>query len=179
MYRLQQEVGRIVMADPAVDTVAMGLGSGVGAAVQNNGRMFIQLKPFDERDVDIFGVIRRLRPKLAQIAGARVYLFAAQDVTVGARFARRSSSTLCRTRALTSSTLGRSRPEASVPAPVARRCDRPAEFRHNANAEDRARHGLALWRQPQLIDDTLYDAFGQRQVTQYFTQVNTYHVMRR
>ena len=88
MYRLQQEVGRIVMADPAVDTVAMGLGSGVGAAAQNTGRMFIQLKPFDERDVDVFGVIRRLRPKLAQIAGARVYLFAAQDVTVGARFAK-------------------------------------------------------------------------------------------
>jgi HAE1 family hydrophobic/amphiphilic exporter-1 len=54
MYRLQQEVGRIVMADPAVDTVAMGLGSGVGAAAQNTGRMFIQLKPFEERDVDIF-----------------------------------------------------------------------------------------------------------------------------
>ena len=49
--------------------IAMGLGSGVGAAAQNTGRMFIQLKPFDERDVDIFGVIRRLRPKLAQIAG--------------------------------------------------------------------------------------------------------------
>jgi HAE1 family hydrophobic/amphiphilic exporter-1 len=88
MYRLQQEVGRIVLADPAVDTVAMGLGSGVGAAAQNTGRMFIQLKPFEDRDVDIFGVIRRLRPKLAQVAGMRVYLFAAQDVTVGARFAK-------------------------------------------------------------------------------------------
>ena len=88
MYRLQQEVGRIMMADPAVDRVAMGLGSGVGAAAQNTGRMFIQLKPFDERDVNIFGVIRRLRPKLAQVPGVRVYLFAAQDVTVGARFAK-------------------------------------------------------------------------------------------
>ena len=63
MSRLQQEVGRIVMADPAIDTVAMGLGSGVGAAAQNTGRMFIQLKPFDERNVDIFGVIRRLRDR--------------------------------------------------------------------------------------------------------------------
>src|SRR5271170_1687533 len=65
MYRLQQEVGKIVMADPAVDTMAMGLGSGVGNAAQNNGRMFITLKLRDERDVDAFQVIARLRPKLA------------------------------------------------------------------------------------------------------------------
>ncbi len=45
MYRLQQEVGEIIQADPAVDTMAMGLGVGVGNAAQNNGRMFIQLKP--------------------------------------------------------------------------------------------------------------------------------------
>ena len=57
MYRLQQEVGKIVMADPAVDTMAMGLGVGVGNAAQNNGRMFITLKPRDDRDVDAFQVI--------------------------------------------------------------------------------------------------------------------------
>ena len=88
MYRLQQEVGKIVLADPAVDTMAMGLGSGVGNSAQNNGRMFITLKPRDERDVSVFEVIARLRPKLAQVPGMRVYLQAAQDVTVGARFAK-------------------------------------------------------------------------------------------
>ena len=88
MYRLQQEVGQIVMADPAVDTMAMGLGSGVGNAAQNNGRMFITLKLREDRDVDAFQVIARLRPKLAQVPGMRVYLQAAQDVTVGARFAK-------------------------------------------------------------------------------------------
>ena len=77
------EVGAIVMADPAVQTMAMGLGSGVGNAAQNNGRMFITLKPLEDRDVDVFQVIARLRPKLAQIPGMRVYLQAAQDVTVG------------------------------------------------------------------------------------------------
>ena len=88
MYRLQQEVGRIVLADPGVDTMAMGLGSGVGNAAQNNGRMFITLKPRDERDVNAFQVIARLRPKLAQVPGMRVYLQAAQDVTVGAHFTK-------------------------------------------------------------------------------------------
>src|SRR5271157_2861991 len=88
MYRLQQEVGKIVMDDPAVATMAMGLGSGVGNAAQNNGRMFITLTPRDDRDVSAFQVIARLRPKLAQIPGFRVYLQAAQDVTVGARAAK-------------------------------------------------------------------------------------------
>ena len=77
-----------MQADPAVDTIAMGLGAGVGNAAQNNGRMFITLKPRDERDVDAFQVIARLRPKLAKVPGARVYLQAAQDVTVGARAAQ-------------------------------------------------------------------------------------------
>ena len=67
MYKLQEEAGRIVMADPAVDTMAMGLGAGVGNSAQNNGRMFITLKPRDERDVNVFQVIARLRPKLAKI----------------------------------------------------------------------------------------------------------------
>ena len=78
--------GEIVLADPAVDTMAMGLGSGVGNSAQNNGRMFITLKPREERDASAFEVIARLRPKLAQVPGMRVYLQAAQDVTVGRAF---------------------------------------------------------------------------------------------
>ena len=146
MYRLQQEVGRIVMADPAIDTVAMGLGSGVGAAAQNTGRMFIQLKPFDERDIDIFGVIRRLRPKLAQVPGARVYLFAAQDVTVGARFAKTQfqytlqDANFDELNAWAAKILDK----LQIAARIARRRDRPAEFRHDADAQDRSRHGFAL-----------------------------------
>ena len=88
MYRLQEQAGKIVQADPAVEAVGMGLGAGVGSTGQNMGRMFISLKPEDQRDVSIFQVIARLRPKLAQVRGLRTYLFAAQDVTVGARFAK-------------------------------------------------------------------------------------------
>ena len=88
MYRIQEELGRVVQADPAVATIAMGIGAGVGSPAQNNGRMFITLKPLADRDASVFEVIRRLRPKLAQVKGARLYLQAAQDVTVGARAAR-------------------------------------------------------------------------------------------
>jgi hydrophobic/amphiphilic exporter-1 (mainly G- bacteria), HAE1 family len=179
MYRLQQEVGRIVMADPAVDTVAMGLGTGVGAAAQNTGRMFIQLKPFEERDVNIFGVIKRLRPKLAQIPGARVYLFAAQDVTVGARFAKTQFQYTLQDANLDELT--------AWGAKILEKLQSLPELRDVATDQQNSGTTLTLkidrdmasrfGIQPQLIDDTLYDAFGQRQVTQYFTQVNTYYVI--
>ena len=180
MYRLQQEVGRIVMADPAVDTVAMGLGSGVGAAAQNNGRMFIQLKPFDERDVDIFGVIRRLRPKLAQIAGARVYLFAAQDVTVGARFAKTQfqytlqDANFDELNAWAVKILDKLKSLPELRDVATDQQNSGTTLTLKIDRDMASRYGI----QPQLIDDTLYDAFGQRQVTQYFTQVNTYYVIR-
>ena len=66
MYKLQEQVGEIVQADPAVDTMAMGLGTGTGNASQNYGRMFITLKPREDRDVDAFQVIARLRQQARQ-----------------------------------------------------------------------------------------------------------------
>ena len=72
-----------MQADPDVATVAMAIG-GSGRAV-NNGRMFITLKPRDERDASAQQVIARLRPKLAKVEGARLFLQAAQDVNVGGR----------------------------------------------------------------------------------------------
>jgi HAE1 family hydrophobic/amphiphilic exporter-1 len=179
MYRLQEEVGRIMIADPAIDTVAMGLGAGVGNSAQNQGRMFIALKPHDERDVSIFEVIDRLRPKLAQIKGVRTYLFAAQDVTVGARFAKTQFQYTLQDANLDElSAWSRKILDKLSSLPELRDV---ATDQQNAGATlsltiDRdmaSRFGI----QPQLIDDTLYDAFGQRQVTQYFTQVNTYEVI--
>ncbi len=179
MYKLQEEAGAIVMADPAVDTMAMGLGTGVGNSAQNNGRMFITLKPVDERDVSAFEVIARLRPKLAQVQGLRVYLQAAQDVTVGARFARTQFQYTLQDANLN---------ELSAWAPkILDKLKSLPQLRDVATDQQNAGTTLSLsidrdmasryGIQPQLIDDTLYDAFGQRQVTQYFTQVNTYYVI--
>ncbi len=179
MSRLQQEVGKVVMSDPAVDTIAMGLGSGVGAAAQNTGRMFIQLKPFDERDVDIFGVIRRLRPKLAQIPGVRVYLFAAQDVTVGARFAKTQfqytlqDANLDELNAWAVKILDKLQTLPELRDVATDQQNAGTTLTLKIDRDMASRYGI----QPQLIDDTLYDAFGQRQVTQFFTQVNTYYVI--
>ena len=179
MYKLQEQAGAVVLADPAVDTMAMGLGAGVGNSAQNNGRMFITLKPQDERDVNVFQVIARLRPKLAEIQGLQVYLQAAQDVTVGARFAKTQFQYTLQDANLD---------ELNAWAPkILDKLKALPELRDVATDQQNAGTTLTisidrdmasrLGIQPQLIDDTLYDAFGQRQVTQYFTQVNTYEVI--
>src|SRR5277367_5152830 len=179
MYRIQQELGAVVLADPAVATIAMGIGAGVGSPAQNNGRMFITLKPLADRDASVFEVIRRLRPKLAQVKGARLYLQAAQDVTVGARAARTQFQYTIQDANLD---------ELNVWAPrILSKFQSLPELRDVNTDQQVAGTTLQLTIdrdmashfgiQPQLIDDTLYDAFGQRQVAQYFTQINTYYVV--
>jgi len=179
MYRLQEQIGRIVQADPAVATMAMGLGTGVGNASQNYGRLFITLKPREDRDVDVFQVINRLRAKTAKVIGVRLYLQAAQDVTVGAHFALTQFQYTLQDANFD---------ELSYWAPkILAKLRTLPELRDvgtdlqsagttlklTIDRDMAARFGI----QPQLIDDTLYDAFGQRQVTQYFTQINTYYVI--
>jgi HAE1 family hydrophobic/amphiphilic exporter-1 len=179
MKRIQEQLGAVVQADPAVATIAMALGAGVGNAAQNNGRMFITLKPLEERDANAFQVIARLRPKLAKVKGAKLYLQAAQDVTVGARAARTQFQYTIQDANLE---------ELNVWAPrILSTLQSLPELRDVASDQQVAGTTLQLTIdremasrfgiQPQLIDDTLYDAFGQRQVTQYFTQINTYEVI--
>ncbi|MGO9741065.1 MAG: efflux RND transporter permease subunit [Roseiarcus sp.] len=179
MAHIQEQLGAIVMSDPAVATMAMGLGAGVGNSAQNTGRMFITLKPRDQRDAGAFQVIQRLRPKLAKVEGARLFLQAAQDITVGARFARTqfqytiqdvnldelntwSAKILAKLKSLRELT------DVASDQQVA-----GTTLTLTIDRDMASRFGI----QPQLIDDTLYDAFGQRQVAQYFTQVNTYDVI--
>ena len=179
MYRLQQEVGKIIQADPAVETMAMGLGVGVGNAAQNNGRMFIQLKPLEDRDANAFQVIARLRPKLAQVPGMRVYLQAAQDVTVGARASKTQfqytlqDANFDELNAWAVKILDKLKSLPELRDVATDQQNSGTTLTLKIDRDMASRFGI----QPQLIDDTLYDAFGQRQVTQYFTQVNTYYVI--
>jgi hydrophobic/amphiphilic exporter-1 (mainly G- bacteria), HAE1 family len=179
MVKKQQELGAIVQADPDVDTVAMALGAGVGNGAQNNGRMFITLKPRDERKANAFQIIERLRPKLAQVQGARLFMQAAQDVNVGARAARTQFQYTVQDANIE---------ELNTWAPkILDKLKTIPELRDVATDQQTAGTTLTIaidrdtasrfGIEPQLIDDTLYDAFGQRQVTQYFTQLNTYHVI--
>ena len=119
MYKLQERAGAIIMKDPAVATMAMGLGVGVGNSAQNTGRMFITLKPREERDVDVFQVIARLRPQLATIPGLRAYLQAAQDVHRRRPLLQNPVPVhACRTPTSKSSTPGRRRSSTQLQVPA-------------------------------------------------------------
>ena len=177
MARKQQELGRIVQADPGVLTTAMAIGLGGSAA--NNGRMFITLKPVEERDASADQIIARLRKKLEVVQGARLFLQSAQDVNVGGRPSRTQYQYTLQDADLDELTTWspkvldklKTLPELRDVA-----TDQQADgstLTLDIDRDQASRYGIT----PQLIDDTLYDAFGQRQVTQYFTQLNSYHVI--
>ena len=177
MKRRQEQLGAIVLADPAVGSVAMAIG-GTGRA-GNNGGIYITLKPRDERDVTAQQIIARLRPKLEKVEGARLYMQAAQDVRLGGRATRTQFEFTLQDANLDELnewapkilTKMQSLPELRDVATDQQTNGTTLQL--TINRDTASRYGI----QPQLIDDTLYDAFGQRQVTQYFTQLNSYHVI--
>jgi hydrophobic/amphiphilic exporter-1 (mainly G- bacteria), HAE1 family len=179
MMRRQEALGEIVGKDPAVATYAMALGAGGSSPTINNGRFFITLKPKSERDVSAFEVIARLRPQLEKVEGARLFMQAAQDVNVGGRASRTQFQYTLQDANLDE--LSEWAPkvlEKLKTLPMLRDVASDQQISGGAltltiDRDQAARYGLT----PQLIDDTLYDAFGQRQVTQYFTQQNSYHVV--
>jgi HAE1 family hydrophobic/amphiphilic exporter-1 len=179
MKRRQQALGEIIGNDPAVATYAMAIGNGGSTPTLNNGRFFITLKPKSERDATASQVIARLRPKLEKVEGARLFLQASQDVNIGGRLARTQFQY----------TLQDSNPdELNEWAPkVLEKLKSIPTLRDVAtdqqmvgttlvltiDRDQASRYGIT----PQLIDDTLYDAFGQRQVAQYFSQQNSFHIV--
>jgi HAE1 family hydrophobic/amphiphilic exporter-1 len=177
MTRLQTQIGEIIQKDPAVASVAMAIGGGGNAL--NNGRMYITLKPRDERDVNAQQIIARLRPQFDKLEGARVFLQAAQDVRLGGRATRTQFEYTLQDANLTE--LNEWSPkilEKLKTLPVLRDVATDQQtlgttLTLTIDRDTASRFGI----QPQLIDDTLADAFGQRQVAQYFTQVNSYHVI--
>jgi HAE1 family hydrophobic/amphiphilic exporter-1 len=177
MKRHQEELGQIVLNDSGVDSIAMFIGGG-GSAL-NTGRMYVTLKPRDERDASAQQIIARLRPKLDKVEGARQFLQAAQDVRLGGRATRTQfeytlqDANLDELNEWAPKILNKMK---ALPALRDVATDQQTEGSTLTLTIDRdaaSRYGIS----PQLIDDTLYDAFGQRQVAQYFTQLNSYHVI--
>jgi hydrophobic/amphiphilic exporter-1 (mainly G- bacteria), HAE1 family len=177
MTRIQEEIGSIVQADPDVASVAMAIGGGGNAL--NNGRMYITLTPRDDRKANAQQIIARLRPQFDKVVGARVFMQAAQDVRLGGRATRTQfeytlqDSNLDELNSWAPKILQKMK---TLPMLRDVATDQQTEGTTLTLAIDRdtaSRYGI----QPQLIDDTLSDAFGQRQVAQYFTQINSYHVI--
>jgi HAE1 family hydrophobic/amphiphilic exporter-1 len=179
MVRRQHALTDIIMRDPDVANVVSFVGAAAGSQTLNNGRVFVTLKPRDERSASADQLIARWRPQFAKVQGAALFLQAAQDVTVGARAARTQyqytlqDSDLDELNAWAPKMLAKMK---TLPQLRDVATDQQATAGTVTLAIDRdqaARFGI----QPQQIDDTLYDAFGQRQVTQYFTQLASYYVI--
>jgi hydrophobic/amphiphilic exporter-1 (mainly G- bacteria), HAE1 family len=176
MVRLQRRLTDVIDRDPAIASWGAFIG---GGRPINNGFVVLGLKPRDQRSVTADEIITRLRPKLAQVPGAQLFLQASQDINVGGRTSRTQYQYTLQDSDLE---------ELNSWAPrLLEKMQKLPELRDVATdqqtsgtmvqlAIDRdqaARFGI----QPAVIDNTLYDAFGQRQVTQYFTQLNSYHVI--
>jgi multidrug efflux pump subunit AcrB len=178
MEQRQLALGRIVRGDPAVASLAMLVGA-TGNQTQNNGRMYITLKPIGIRHASALQVIARLRPKLANMEGAALFLQPAQDIRVGGRPSRSLFQYTLQDADLDE--LNQWAPKIfaklkTLPQLTGLATDQQtggATLTLTIDRDQAARFGI----QPQLIDDTLDDAFGERQVAQYFTQVNSYHVI--
>jgi len=168
----------LVRADPAVADVVAFTGGGAGTTT-NTGRLFVSLKPLEERGVSADQVIARLRPKLASVPGATLYLQAMQDLRIGARRSNAQYQyTLQGESVVDVNTWGprmlerlRALPQLSDVSSDQQDAGLYASLDYDR--ETAARLGISA----QLLDNTLYDAFGQRQVSTLYTALNQYHVV--
>jgi len=180
MDKILRRMIDIIVQDPAVDMVnGFTGGGGPGGGGMNTARMFIALKPPQERKITADLVIGRLRPKLARVPGATLYMQASQDVRVGGRFGASQYQYTMR---------GDNLQDLTNFAPRMLQQLRTIPLIADVNS-DQQNNGLQAWVQydrvtaarfgisPQLIDNTLYDAFGQRQVSTMYTPLNQYHVV--
>jgi hydrophobe/amphiphile efflux-1 (HAE1) family protein len=179
MSERQQALINAVLQDPAVDSVGSAIGAGGGNVTLNTGRMFIALKPKEQRDANADQVIRRLATRLAKVQGIALYMQAAQDITIGGRLAKTQYQY----------TLADSDPgELNHWAPLFLEKLKTlpgitdvATDQLNAgpllditvNRDVASSYGIT----PSTIDNILNDAFGQRIVSTMYTMMNQYHVV--
>jgi len=175
----QQALAKVILQDPAVESLSSFIGVDGTNTTTNSGRIQINLKPLAERKIGAGDVIRRLQPRLSSIEGITLFMQPVQDLTVEDRVSRTQYQY-----SLEDPNIA----ELNEWAPrLVEKLHGIPELRDVASdQQDRGlRASLVIDRNtasrfgitPQVIDDTLYDAFGQRQVSTIFTQLNQYHVV--
>jgi multidrug efflux pump len=179
MATRQQELARIILQDPAVESLSSFIGIDGTNTTVNSGRIQINLKPLEERRTGASDIIRRLQPALAGVAGIELFLQPVQDLTVENRVTRTQfqysledpdSKELAHWVPLFVEKL-RAIPELRDVASDQQ--NQGKQLRLVIDRDTASRFGIT----PQVIDDALYDAFGQRQISTMFTQLNQYHVV--
>jgi hydrophobe/amphiphile efflux-1 (HAE1) family protein len=179
MVGLQKQVADVVRRDPAVADVVSAVGAGAAGQTANNGRMYITLKPWDQRSSNIMQVIARIEKATLGISGIRLFLQPIQDVRVGARLGRTQYQYTLQDS--NQDELNHWAPKVlaqmqKIPLLADVTSDQENSGTTETLTYDRdqaARFGV----QPADIDAILYDAFGQREVAQYFTGNKAYYVV--
>jgi hydrophobe/amphiphile efflux-1 (HAE1) family protein len=179
MSERQQVLINAVLEDPAVYSIGSAIGAGGGNYTVNTGRVYISLKPREQRDASADQVIRRLAPRLAKIQGIALYMQAAQDIVIGGRLSKTQYQYT-----LADSDAG----ELNHWAPMF--LDKLKQLPGIADvATDQMNAGLLLditvnrdvassyGITPSTVDNILNDAFGQRIVSTMYTMLNQYHVV--
>jgi multidrug efflux pump len=179
MAKKQQEVAKIVLQDPAVESLSSFIGADGTNTTLNSGRMSINLKPLSDRNLSASDVIRRLNSKLQNVNGIRLYMQPVQDITVDDRVSRTQYQYTLEDPNVDELNLWTNR--------FVDKLDQLPELEDVAT--DQQTGGLAvtlaidrvtasrLGIAPATIDNTLYDNFGQRQINTMYTQLNQYHVI--
>ncbi|MFN8008785.1 MAG: efflux RND transporter permease subunit [Terriglobia bacterium] len=179
MAKGQQELAKAILKDPGVESLSSFIGIDGTNTTLNSGRILINLKPLEERQISASDVIRRLQPELAKVPGITLYMQPVQDITVEDRLSRTQFQyTLEDPKA----------DELAIWAPkMLSELQQLPELRDVASDQQIGglRAKLVFDRETayrlgittSAIDQTLYDAYGQRQVSTIFTQLNQYHVV--
>jgi multidrug efflux pump len=179
MAERQQALARVILRDPAVESLSSFIGvDGINTTL-NSGRILINLKPLAARRISATDVMRRLQPALAEISGITLYMQPVQDLTVEDRASRTQYQYTLEAPDRNDLTLWTARlVEKLKRLPQLRdvATDQQTEGLQTSLVIDRitaSRLGIT----PRVIDDVLYDAFGQRQISTLYTQLNQYHIV--
>jgi multidrug efflux pump len=179
MAAKQQELARVILRDPAVESLSSFIGADGANTTLNSGRMSINLKPLEVRGIGAYDVIRRLQKSLEPVEGITLYMQPVQNITVDDRVSRTQYQYSLEDPDSNELNLWTDRFVAKL-----KQLPQLADV-----ATDRQNGGLAaslmidrvtasrLGIAPSTIDNTLYDAFGQRQINTLYTQLNQYHVI--
>lgn len=179
MAELQRSVIDVIAKDPSVANATGYIGPGGPTVTENNGRLFVLLKPRNERQFSADEVIRQLDAKLAKLQGIAVFMQATQDINLASRLSKTQYQfTLTDVNQdELNSWAGKlfenlkKRPELADVA--SDQADAARQLKLKIDRDAASRLGI----DPAAVDNTLYDAFGQRHVAQLFTTLNTYYVI--
>ena len=179
MAEKQQELAKVILDDPAVQSLSSFIGADGTNTTTNSGRMSINLKPLEQRDLSAADVIRRLQSKLANVEGIQVFMQPVQNITVDDRVSRTEYQYTLEDpdqnelSLWTNKFLAELKKDPQLEDVATDQQPGGLAVRLVIDRGTASRLGIA----PTTIDNTLYDAFGQRQINTMYTQLNQYHVV--